>query len=96
MTAYLLARVEITDYDRYKAYMKETPGVIEKFGGRFIIRGGEVVTLEGAEETRRLVLIEFPSLEKAQEFYYSEEYQAAKRLRTGAATGQFLAIAGID
>jgi len=96
MTAYLLGRVAITDPDRYKEYMKETPGVIEKYGGRFIVRGGKVETLEGAEETRRLVLIEFPSFEKAKEFYCSEEYQEAKKLRAGAAVGQFLAIDGVD
>ena len=96
MTAYLLGRVEITDQDRYKEYMKETPGVIKKYGGKFVIRGGEVVTLEGAEETRRVVLIEFPSIEKAKEFYYSDEYQGAKKLRAGAALGQFLAIDGVD
>ena len=96
MTAYLLGRVEITDPDRYKEYMKKTPGAIEKYGGKFIVRGGDVVTLEGPGETRRLVLIEFPSLEKAKEFYYSEEYQEAKKLRAGAASGQFLAIDGVD
>ena len=96
MTAYLLGRVEITDPDRYKEYMKKTPGAIEKYGGKFIVRGGDVVTLEGPEETRRLVLIEFPSLEKAKEFYYSQEYQETKKLRAGAGSGQFLAIDGVD
>ena len=95
MAAYLLGRVEITDQDRYKEYMKETPGIIKKYGGKFIVRGGEVISLEGAEETGRLVLIEFPTLEKAKEFYYSEEYQEAKKLRAGAASGQFLAINGV-
>ena len=96
MTAYLLGRVAITDPDRYREYMKKTPGVIEKYGGKFIVRGGNVETLEGAEEKRRVVLIEFPSVQKAKEFYYSEEYQEAKQLRQGAASGQFLAIEGVD
>jgi uncharacterized protein (DUF1330 family) len=96
MAAYLLARVEVTDWDRYKEYAKKTPGAIAKYGGKFIIRAGGMVTLEGPEETRRVVLIEFPSLEKAKEFYYSQEYQEAKKLREGAATGQFLAIDGVD
>ncbi len=96
MTAYLLARVEVTDWDRYKEYVKETPEAIKKYGGKFIVRGGEMVTLEGPEETRRLVLIEFPSLEKAKEFYYSQEYQKAKKIREGAALGQFLALDGVD
>jgi len=96
MTAFILARVEITDWDRYKEYVKETPGVVEKYGGRFIARGGKVETLEGGEEKGRLVLIEFPSFEKAKEFYYSPEYQEVKKLRAGAASGQFLAIDGVE
>ena len=96
MAAYLLARVEVTNWDRYKEYTKETPGIIAKYGGKFIARGGEMITLEGPEETRRLVLIEFPSLEQAKEFYHSQEYQETKKLRTGAASGQFLAIDGVD
>ena len=96
MAAYLLARVEVTDWDRYKEYTKKTPGAVAKYGGRFIVRAGEMVTLEGPEETRRVVLIEFPSFEKAKEFYYSKEYQEVKKLREGAAKGQFLAIDGVD
>jgi uncharacterized protein (DUF1330 family) len=96
MTAYLLARVEITDWDRYKEYVQETPGVVKKYGGKFIARGGKVETLEGTEEKRRLVLIEFPSFEKAKDFYYSQEYQETKKLREGAASGQFMAIDGVD
>jgi len=96
MAAYLLARVKVTDWDRYKDYTKKTPGAIEKYGGKFIVRAGDMVTLEGPEETRRVVLIEFPSFEKAKEFYYSQEYQEAKKIREGAATGQFLVIDGVD
>ena len=62
MTAYILARVDVRDWDRYGEYVKHTPRVIAKFGGRFLIRGGDAVTLEGPAETLRIVLIEFPSL----------------------------------
>jgi len=96
MAAYIIARIDVTDWDRYKEYMKVTPGVIEKFGGRFIVRGGEMATLEGAEETRRIVVLEFPSLEEAKEFYYSKEYAEAKKLREGAATASFIAIDGVQ
>ena len=96
MTAFILARVKITDWDRYKEYVQETPGVVEKYGGRFIARGGKVETLEGTEEKGRVVLIEFPSFEMAKEFYCSPEYQEAKKLRSGAASGQFLVIDGVD
>lgn len=95
MTAYILARIDVADPEKYKGYTEATPGIIEKFGGRFIVRGGEKVTLEGPEETHRIVLLEFPSLEQAQAFYNSPEYQAAKKLRAGAATGQFVVVEGV-
>jgi len=57
MTAYIVAHVDIQDWDAYREYMRHTPRIIEKFGGRFIARGGEPVTLEGPEETLRIVLI---------------------------------------
>ena len=95
MAAYVLARVHVTNWEKYREYMNVTPMVIEKYGGKFIARGGEVETLEGPQETQRVVLIEFPTLDKAKEFYNSPEYQEARKLRAGAATGQLLAIDGV-
>lgn len=95
MAAYIIARVNVTDINQYKEYTKVTPAVIAEFGGKFLARGGETITLEGPEQTHRVVLIEFPSLEKAQEFYNSPEYGEAKNLRIGAATASFIAVDGI-
>lgn len=95
MAAYIIARINVTDWDQYKKYIAATPGVIEQFGGRFIARGGETVTLEGPEETHRVVLLEFPSMEKAKEFYHSQEYQEVLKLREGAATASLVAIDGV-
>ena len=95
MAAYVIARVEVTDPVRYQEYIKATPAAIARYSGKFIIRGGELVTLEGPTETRRLVVIEFPTLELAKAFYHSEEYRQAKALRAGAAVGQFIAVQGV-
>lgn len=95
MSGYLIVRVNITDMAKYQEYMALTPAVIEKFGGKFVVRGGERVTLEGPEETHRIVLIEFPDYETVQAFYNSDEYQAAARLRVDAAETQFVALDGI-
>lgn len=95
MAAYLVVRVNVTDWDKYKQYLNVTPAIIEKFGGKGIARAGETLTLEGPEETRRIVLIEFPSLEKAKEFYNSFEYQEARKLRQDAAIGEMIAVDGI-
>jgi uncharacterized protein (DUF1330 family) len=96
MPAYVIARVEVTNWDKYKEYLKVGPGTLAQYGGRFIVRAGEVATLEGPEETHRLVILEFPSLGKAKEWYNSKEYQDAKKLRSGAAKGSFVAIDGIE
>lgn len=94
MPAYLIARVHITNLDKYKDYMKLTPAAIAKYGGRFVVRGGAVETLEGPHEHDRVVVIEFPSIERAKTFWNSPEYGEAKAKRAGAATGQFLLVEG--
>ena len=95
MTAYILIRVNVTDLERYREYMAVTPAILAKYQGRFIARGGESVTLEGPEETRRLALVEFPDLDLAKAFYASPEYQAAKALRDGASEAEFVALDGL-
>jgi uncharacterized protein (DUF1330 family) len=94
--AYIVARIQITDRERYSEYVKHTPRVIARFGGRFIVRGGEMLTLEGPDDPLRLVIIEFPSLEQAKAFYSSPDYVAVKALREGAGTGTFVAVDGYD
>lgn len=95
MPAYLIARVQVTDWERYRQYTRLTPGAIAKFDGRFIVRGGETLTLEGPQETGRVVVIEFPTFEQAKAFYNSEDYAQARKLREGAATGQFILVDGV-
>jgi uncharacterized protein (DUF1330 family) len=96
MPGYLIARIEVTDWERYREYMKATPDVIARYDGKFIVRGGEQVTLEGNSETARLVVIEFPSLQRVQQFFASPEYSRVKALRAGAAIGQFIAVEGLS
>ena len=95
MPAYLIARIEVTDWKRYRQYVEATPGVVSRCGGKFIVRGRQSVVLEGEPESRRLVVIEFPTLERAQEFFHSPEYTRVKQLRAGASVGQFLAVDGV-
>ncbi len=95
MAGYIIARVNVTDPGKYTNYTAVIPGLIAKYGGRYIVRGGETVTLEGPEETGRVVVIEFDSLEQAKAFYQSDDYQAVIGLRTAASTGQLIAVAGV-
>jgi uncharacterized protein (DUF1330 family) len=94
MAAYVIAQVNVTDGDKFKEYTKETPATIARHGGRYLARGGETVVLEGEMNAERVVLIEFPSLQKAREWYDSEEYRRIKPLRAGAATASIIAVDG--
>lgn len=92
MAAYLIVRVQTTNHEQYAEYIKLTPALVEKYGGKFLVRGAEAATLEGETETRRLVVIEFPSAEQAQTYYHSDDYQAAKAIRKDAADAQFIVV----
>lgn len=94
MPAYLIARVNVTDPERYKDYTALTPAAIAKHGGRFVVRGGPVTTLEGTPEHDRIVVIEFPTMAQAKTFWASPDYEHAKSKRQGAATGQFILVDG--
>ncbi len=95
MPAYMIVRIKVTNPEQYKEYIAVTPGILARFGANFIARGGETVTLEGPEETSRMVIVEFPSLDVAREFYASPEYQEAMKLREGAAEVSMVGIAGV-
>ena len=94
MAGYVIVQAEIIDIEKFRKYLAESPGVIAKYGGKYLARAGETIVLEGNPDNRRLVIIEFPSLEKAKEWYHSEEYRKVKELRKGAAVGSLIAIEG--
>lgn len=96
MPAYLMVRAKVTDMKRYQEYMKLTPAILEKYGGRFIIRGGQKVILEGPEVTERMVMVKFDSVDAVRRMYDSDEYQAALKLRQGAAEASFIVMEGLE
>jgi uncharacterized protein (DUF1330 family) len=94
MAAYVIVQAEITDSTRFKEYLKESPAIIVQHGGKYLARGGEMVALEGENPNKRVVLLEFPSLEQAKNWYCSADYQRNRKLREGAAKGSLIAIEG--
>ena len=94
MSAYLIYRAHVHDADAYRAYMARTPDAIAAFGGRFLARGGETVTLEGAPETARVIIVEFPSLDAARAFYDSAIYREAMPFRRHCADVQMVVVDG--
>ncbi len=81
MPAYWLARSKITDPVAYKRYTDQVPGIMAKFGGKILARGGRFEILEGPKKFERFVVIEFPTLEAAVACHESPEYQAASTHR---------------
>jgi len=91
---YWIAHITVTRPDRYHDYMRATPDVIEKFGGRFLARAGVSETPEG-EAYDRQVIIEFPSLADALACYNSADYAAARALREGACIAHVSIVEGV-
>ena len=96
MPAYVIVETDITDPKPYERYMAVSPTAVAAGGGRFIVRGGELVVLEGDWQPSRLVVLEFEDLATAERWYESEIYQEAKKLREGAAHLRMVAVQGID
>jgi len=94
MAAYVIGEVDVMDPAAYEDYRKQVGAVVTKYGGRFIARGGGVEALEGGWSPKRLVLLEFPSMEQALEWYRSPEYAPLIKLRQKASRGRLVAIEG--
>ena len=93
--AYLVAQIEVHDPLGYDAYRSRTGAIIERFGGRFLVRGGTLHPLEGEPDFSRLVIIEFADLDAARRFYDSAEYQALIPHRTDNARSMLLIAEGV-
>lgn len=90
MKAILIAMVQVNDPETYKKYTAKTPEIIHKYGGRFLVRGGQVDTIEGNPFGQRLVILEFPSRQAIHNFYHSAEYQAILTYRQQSSTATFI------
>ncbi|MFC0218260.1 uncharacterized protein (DUF1330 family) [Pseudochelatococcus lubricantis] len=92
---YLIARIDVTDPDQFAVYAKLAAGASARHGARALVRGGRFETLEGAPRERNVIL-EFDSFEKARDYYYSDDYQAAKQERENASVAEFVVVEGVD
>ena len=94
MAAYVIAEVNVTDPKLYEDYKKLVPATVEKYGGRFAVRGGALETKEGGWNPARLVVLEFPTMEQARKWYHSPEYAPALALRLKAANAKVILVEG--
>lgn len=96
MKAYIIVDVQITDPARYEQYKKLTPGSLIPYDGKFVVRGGKAETLEGSWRPGRIVVLEFPSMDKANAWWSSAEYAPAKLLRQSASSTQMIVVEGAE
>jgi uncharacterized protein (DUF1330 family) len=96
MSAYFVVEIETVDPQEMAEYRALIPPVVEAFGGRFLVRGGAVETLEGDWVPPRLVVLEFPDLATARTFYNSELYEPLKRMRLRAGRSKLVLVEGVS
>lgn len=92
--AYVIGEVNVTDPETYKTYAEKTSPIVAKFGGTYIVRGGQSVPVEGAAPAGRIVVIQFTSLAAAKAFEASAEYLAVAPIRQRSSTGRFFIAEG--
>ena len=97
MAAYVISHVEIVDHDKIDGYRVLAKESAEKFGGRYVVRGGDLKVVEGGwNPKRQVVIIEFPDMDRAQSWYRSPDYAAALKIRATALDRTLLFVEGVS
>lgn len=94
MAAYVIVEVDVRDPEGYAAYREMAAPAAAAYGGKFLARGGRVEALEGGWTPKRLVILEFASVERAREWWSSAEYAAAKKARQASAATNMIIVEG--
>ena len=92
---YVIAQLKIINPENYKEYIEKVTDIIKKFGGEYLARGGEHQVFEGEDNFPRIIILKFPTYEKALEWYNSEEYKPIKDIRLKNSVGSNIIIRGI-
>lgn len=96
MAAYLIGDVHrIHDLERFRGYNRDNPPTIEKYGGRFVVRGGAHEVIEGAWQPGRIVVIQFDDLDALKGWYYSPEYREIWKERQASAESNIIFVQGV-
>lgn len=95
MAAYFIVEVEVQEPERYERYKQMVPASLQAYGGTFLVRGGKAEGVEGDWSPKRVVILEFPSVEKAKAWWGSQEYAEAKALRQATARTRMILVEGI-
>lgn len=94
--AYMIAQIDVNDPDQYEEYKKLVPATIAKYDGEYLVRGGKFEALEGEAPAGRMVVLKFPSFERAKEWYNSDEYVPVRAIRWAASEGKSVLVEGFE
>jgi uncharacterized protein (DUF1330 family) len=93
---YLVGTITVTDPAAYKPYMENTSRLVAKYGGRYLVRGGDMTVAEGQIDYDRVVVIEFDSMEKLLSFYNDPEYVEVRKIRQENSNGVIMQVSGVE
>src|SRR5919198_4043340 len=96
MPAYVIFDIYVDDPDAYAPYRERSGATVEANGGRYLVRGGDHEVVEGEWDVERVVVLEFPSVERAREWYRSPEYQEIAPIRQAASHGKAVLVEGVS
>ena len=94
MAGYVIAQIKVNDADGYGEYKKGVGATIEAYGGEFLVRGGEAEIIEGDWPLPRTVVLRFPSVEKAKQWYHSDAYKPLLEMRQKVSDGNLIIVEG--
>lgn len=94
MSAYIIVEIDVTDPVGYEEYKKSAGASVEKYGGKYIMRGGKTEVLEGDWKPKRIVVLEFGSMDRAREWLHCEEYAEPRKMRHRTAKTNMILVDG--
>lgn len=95
MSAYVLVQIDVHDPEGFARYRATVLPSIEAYGGRFLVRGGAIETLEGTWHPPRLAILEFPDMARARAWWASPEYAEPKAMRLATARTEMILVSGV-
>ena len=96
MAVYMILEIEVVDAETDAEYVAQAPATVEQYGGRYLVRGGAITALAGGWDPQRMVIIEFPTMERFQEWLTSPEYSAIAPLRERSTKGKVIVVEGFQ
>jgi uncharacterized protein (DUF1330 family) len=95
MSAYVIVEIDIVDPAGYEEYKQLAGATVERYGGKYIVRGGAVETLEGDWKPKRIVVLQFDSMQRAKEWLNCEEYREPRKMRHRTARTRMVVVEGV-